>query len=143
MSWNCVTYLYLGPVVSSFGKFYLLGKSGNPCIWLGNLATYPTDKIYQKVEQPILNKLLFSIRKTRNNNKLLFQSDYFNLNIIVIIMKNYNFINRYYKHNNIIVLRVMHYFPSLKLCYINIISMNKNIFYFNNVKIKLSKTPLI
>ena len=41
---------YTSPVISPFGKFYLLDKSGNPRMWLGNLATYPTSKIYQKVE---------------------------------------------------------------------------------------------
>ena len=39
-----------GPIILYFGKFYLLGKSGNPRIWLWNLATYPIGKIYQKVE---------------------------------------------------------------------------------------------
>jgi len=34
-------------IISPFDKFYLLGKSDNP-LWLGNLATYPTGKIYQK-----------------------------------------------------------------------------------------------
>jgi len=35
---------YLG-LVPSFGKFYILDKSGNQRIWLGNLVTYSTGKI--------------------------------------------------------------------------------------------------
>ena len=45
----------LGLIVSPFGKFYLLDKSDNLRVWLGNLAIYSTDKIYQKVEQPGLS----------------------------------------------------------------------------------------
>ena len=40
---------YTSLVVPPFGKFYLLDNSGNPRMWLDNLATYP-GKIYQKLE---------------------------------------------------------------------------------------------